>query len=108
MESAEMAADAVLAALRRGDCSRERLAAYEQRWNGENGRKWQTQRMVGELLYDFDADQQNRFVHNAGDLSDAQTVRLQQYDLTIRDLLSLYPFKPKDIRKAPTLLRHIW
>ena len=108
MESAEMAADAVLAARRRGDCSRERLAAYERQWNSEKSRKWKTQRMVGELLYDFDADQQNRFVRNAGELSDAQTTRLQQYELTIRDLLSLYPFKPTDLSKAPTLLRHLW
>lgn len=108
MESAEMAADTVIEALEVGDTSRAKLKEYEQRWNTEKGPKWKTQRMVGELLYDFDADQQNRFVRKAGNLSAEQADRLQRYDLTLLDLLSLYPFKAKDIPKAPTLLRHIW
>jgi digeranylgeranylglycerophospholipid reductase len=108
MESAEMAADVVIEALREGDTSRRRLIEYEKRWNREKGPKWKTQRMVGELLYDFDAEQQNRFVRKAGQLSDEQADRLQRYELTLLDLLSLYPFKPKDIPKAPTLLRHVW
>ncbi|MFC7196054.1 NAD(P)/FAD-dependent oxidoreductase [Halosimplex aquaticum] len=37
MESAEMAADAALAALDRGDTSREGLSTYEERWNGRKG-----------------------------------------------------------------------
>jgi digeranylgeranylglycerophospholipid reductase len=106
MESAEMAADAVLRALDAGDTSREALSAYERRWNREKGPKWKLQRVVGELLYDFDADQQNRFVRKAGRLSAAQTDRLQRYELTLRDLLSLYPFRLGDLSKAPTLLRH--
>jgi digeranylgeranylglycerophospholipid reductase len=108
MESAEMAADAVIDALDAGDTSRERLAEYERRWNREKGPKWKTQRMVGELLYDFDADQQNRFVRTAGELSGEQTDRLQRYELTLRDMLALYPFKLKDVPKAPKLLRHLW
>lgn len=107
MESAEMAADVVIDALADSDTSKQRLIEYEKRWNREKGSKWKTQRMVGELLYDFDADQQNRFVKSAGKLSKEQADRLQRYELTIPDLLSLYPFKPKDIAKAPTLLRHI-
>jgi digeranylgeranylglycerophospholipid reductase len=108
MESAEMAADTVIEALEMGDTSRAKLKEYEQRWNTEKGSKWKTQRVVGELLYDFDADQQDRFVRAAGNLSAEQATRLQRYELTLLDLLSLYPFKAKDISKAPTLLRHIW
>ena len=107
MESAEMAADTVIEALDMGDTSRAKLEEYEQRWNTEKGPKWKTQRMVGELLYDFDADQQDQFVRKAGNLSAEQADRLQRYELTLLDLLSLYPFKVKDISKAPTLLRHI-
>jgi digeranylgeranylglycerophospholipid reductase len=108
MESAEMAADTVIEAFEMGDTSRASLKRYEQRWNSQKGPKWKTQRMVGELLYDFDADQQDRFVRKAGSLSTEQADRLQRYELTLLDLLSLYPFKAKDIPKAPTLLRHIW
>lgn len=107
MESAEMAADVVIEALEKGQTSRTDLVEYEKRWNQNKGPKWKTQRMVGELLYDFHADQQNQFVRNAGDLSTEQANRLQRYELTLLDLLSLYPFKAKDIPKAPTLLRHV-
>lgn len=106
MQSAEMAADAALDALAAGDTSRERLAAYERRWNDEKGRHWKRQRAVGELLYDFDAGQQDRFVRAAGDLSDEQVRRLQRYELTIPDLLGLYPFTPGDLTRVPALLRH--
>jgi len=108
MESAEMAAEVVLKALKKGDTSQQTLSEYERRWNTEKGPKWKTQRMIGELLYDFDSDQQNKFVQNTGRLTDEQAMRLQRYDLTTTDLLSLYPFKMKDIPKIPTLLRHIW
>jgi digeranylgeranylglycerophospholipid reductase len=107
MESARMAADVAIEALNAGDTSRNFLAKYEQRWNSEKGAKWKTQRMVGELLYDFNEAQQNAFVRKAGDMTDEQLKRLQKYELTIPDLLELYPFHPRDISKAPTLLRHI-
>lgn len=107
MESAEMAADIALEALRRGETSRQALSAYEQRWNQEKGTRWKTQRMVGELLYDFTPDQQDEFVRRIGQLSDEQVTRLQRYELTVRELLSLYPLKLKDVSKAPTLLRHL-
>jgi len=107
MESAEMAADVVIDALDAGDVSRANLVEYERRWNQQKGSKWKTQRMVGELLYDFDADQQNRFVRTLGELSGTQADRLQRYELTLLDLISLYPFKLKDISKGPTLLRHV-
>jgi hypothetical protein len=63
--------------------------------------------MVGELLYDFTPDQQNRFVRASGRLSDAAADRLQRYELSVRDYLSLYPFTPRDLRKVPKLLRHL-
>jgi len=107
MESAEMAADVAIDALDAGDVSRQFLRRYERRWNGEKGSKWKTQRIVGELLYDFDASQQNGFVERSGGLSAEQLDRLQRYELTIGDLLELYPFRPKDVRKVPTLLRHL-
>jgi digeranylgeranylglycerophospholipid reductase len=106
MESARMAADTAIEALLAGDTSRERLSAYERRWNREKGPKWRTQRVVGELLYDFDPGQQDAFVERTGRLSAAAADRLQRYDLHARDLLSLYPFRSKDLRKVPTLLRH--
>lgn len=108
MESAAMAADVVIDALEDGDTSRDALSEYEQRWNRQKGPKWKTQRMVGELLYDFDEQQQNRFVENVGDMTEEQADRLQRYDLNFRDLLELYPMKLKDVPKAPTLLRHLW
>ncbi|MWG36044.1 NAD(P)/FAD-dependent oxidoreductase [Halomarina oriensis] len=108
MESARMAADTAIEALLAGDTSRRRLAAYERRWNREKGSKWKTQRVVGELLYDFDAGQQDAFVERTGRLSDAAADRLQRYDLSVRDLLSLYPYRRRDLRKVPTLLRHAW
>lgn len=107
MESAEMAADVVIDALETGDTSRETLVEYEQRWNRRKGSKWKTQRMVGELLYDFDADQQDEFVELSGELTEDQANRLQRYELTIFDLLELYPFKFGDLPKIPTVLRHL-
>jgi digeranylgeranylglycerophospholipid reductase len=107
MESARMAADVAIDALDADTPTRETLAAYERRWNSLNGSNWKTQRIAGELLYDFDADQQNGFVRRVGQLSDGQVRRLQEYNLTIRDLQQLYPFKPGDISKVPTLLRHL-
>jgi hypothetical protein len=59
------------------------------------------------LLYDFDADQQARFVRKAGGMDRAGACRLQQYELSARDYLSLYPFDPSDIGKLPRLLRHV-
>lgn len=108
MESARMAADAAIPALEAGDCSRERLRAYEQQWNTEKGANWKTQRMVGELLYDFTGSQQNRFVANADQLSGDQADRLQRYDLTLRDLLGLYPITLTDLPKLPTVVRHLF
>jgi digeranylgeranylglycerophospholipid reductase len=107
MQSAEMAADVALDALDAGDVSRERLAAYERRWREEKGRAWTLQRVVGELLYDFDADQQDRFVRKVDGLSPAATERLRTYELSFRDLVGLYPFAPKDLVKVPRLMRHL-
>jgi digeranylgeranylglycerophospholipid reductase len=107
MESASMAADVAIPAVRSGDVSRDRLLAYERRWNAEKGRNWRVQRIVGELLYDFDADQQDRFVRNADALRSNQVDRLQRYELTLGDLLGLYPFKLRDVPKLPALLRHV-
>jgi digeranylgeranylglycerophospholipid reductase len=107
MQSAEMAADVALDALDAGDVSRGRLGAYERRWNEEKGRAWKLQRIVGELLYDFDADQQDRFVRKANGLSPAATERLRTYDLGVLDLLGLYPFDPADLAKVPRLMRHL-
>ncbi|PSP34336.1 NAD(P)/FAD-dependent oxidoreductase [Halobacteriales archaeon QH_10_67_22] len=106
MESAAMAADAVLTALDNDDPSHERLGAYERRWNERKGRQWQLQRVVAELLYDFDADQQDRFVRASDRLGAAGADRLQRYDLAVRDYLSLYPFSVGDLRKVPALARH--
>ena len=107
MESAEMAVDVALDAFAAGDTSRERLAPYERRWNDEKGLHWRVQRIVGELLYDFDADRQTRFVRKAGRMDRAGARRLQQYELSARDYLSLYPFDPSDVGKLPRLLRHV-
>jgi len=107
MESAAMASEVVIGALERGNSSREALAPYERRWNREKGRAWRTQRMVGELLYDFSPTQQDGFVRRAGELSEAQLERFQAYELTVRDLLGLYPPAAGDLRKLPTLLRHL-
>ncbi|RNJ25495.1 NAD(P)/FAD-dependent oxidoreductase [Halosegnis longus] len=107
MESARMAADVAIDALDAGDVSRERLAAYEQRWNGEKGGDWRLQRVVGELLYDFDAGQQDEFVRASGEFSRAGLDRLQQYELTLRDLLRLYPARASDVLKLPRVARHL-
>jgi digeranylgeranylglycerophospholipid reductase len=107
MESARMAADVVVDALAAGDTSRTALAAYERRWNREKGSKWKTQRVVGELLWDFDATQQDRFVERIDRLSERQADRFQRYEPTLWDLLELYPFEFRDLPKVPTLLRHV-
>jgi len=107
MESAAMAVDVALDALDAGDTSRERLAPYERRWNDEKGFHWRVQRVVGELLYDFTADQQTQFVRKAGQMDAAGARRLQRYELSLRDYLSLYPFDPADVAKVPRLLRHV-
>jgi len=107
MESARMAADVAIRALDDGETSREALAAYERRWNRTKGPHWKRQRAVGELLYDFDADQQDAFVRASDDLSAEQIDRLQRYELTLSDLLGLYPFKLRDVTKIPRLLRHL-
>ncbi|WP_331236638.1 NAD(P)/FAD-dependent oxidoreductase [Natronorarus salvus] len=107
MESAEMAADIAIEALRAGDTSREALLGYERRWNREKGASWRRQRIVGELLYDFDAGQQNGFVRRCRSLSEEGAERLQRYELTIGDLFGLYPFRASDLPKLPRLLRHL-
>ena len=107
MESARMAVDVAVDALAAGDTSRERLAPYERRWNDEKGFHWRVQRIVGELLYDFTADQQASFVRKAGRMDEAGAARLQRYELSARDYLSLYPFDPADVKKVPRLLRHV-
>ncbi|KAB7516103.1 FAD-dependent oxidoreductase [Halosegnis rubeus] len=107
MESARMAADVAIDALDADDVSRERLAAYERRWDGEKGWDWRLQRIVGELLYDFDAGQQDEFVRASGEFSRAGLDRLQQYDLSIRDLLRLYPARASDFLKLPRVARHL-
>lgn len=107
MESARMAADAAIRALDAGDTSRKALLEYERRWNREKGRKWKTQRILSELLYDFDERQQNRFVERTRRLSEAQLDRFQRYEPTLRDLLALYPLDPRDVLKTPRLLGYL-
>ena len=107
MESARMAADVAVDALDAGDCSRDRLAAYERRWNAEKGDEWRLQRIVGELLYDFDAGQQDEFVRSSGAFSQAGLDRLQRYELTLADLLRLYPARASDLSKLPRVARHL-
>ena len=107
MESAEMAADVAIEALDAGDTTRERLAASERRWNDRKGPYWKLHRAFAGLLYDFDADQQDRFVRRMGSLSPATAERFQRYDLTLRDVVGLYPFKPGDLRKVPAVVRHL-
>jgi len=107
MQSAEMAADAAIAAVREGTPTADRLGAYERRWNERNGRDWKVQRIVGELLYGFEPDRQDRFVRATDDLTDAQLERLQRLEPHLRDLLSLYPFGARDFRKLPSLLGHL-
>jgi len=107
MQSAAMAADVAVDALRAGDLSGERLRTYERRWNAEKGSAWKLQRIVGELLYDFDADQQDAFVERLGDLSARQAEQLRTYSLHPADLARLYPFRLADLSKLPRLLRHV-
>jgi digeranylgeranylglycerophospholipid reductase len=102
-----MAVDVAMNALDAGDTSREALAPYERRWNDEKGLQWRIQRIVGELLYDFTAEQQASFVRKAGRMDEAGADRLQRYELSLRDYLSLYPFHPADVKKVPRLLRHV-
>jgi digeranylgeranylglycerophospholipid reductase len=107
MVSASMAAGVAGPALDAGDVSRERLRAYETRWNREHGGRWRLQRLLSDLLYDFTASQQDRFVAAVERLGDSGADRLQRYDLSIRDLLTLYPFEPRDLRKLPGLARRL-
>lgn len=107
MASASMAAAVAGSALDDGDRSRERLRAYEERWNREYGGRWRLQRLLSDLLYDFTPSQQDRFVRAIARLGDGGADRLQRYDLTVRDLLTLYPFEPRDLRKLPGLVRQL-
>lgn len=107
LASASMAAAAAARALDAGDCSRARLRAYEERWNREYGGKWRLQRLLSDLLYDFTPSQQDRFVRAIERLGDGGADRLQRYDLSVRDLLTLYPFEPRDLEKVPGLLRQL-
>jgi digeranylgeranylglycerophospholipid reductase len=107
MESATMAADVALEAVTTGDCSESRLRGYERRWNERKGRSWKLQRVVGELLYDFDADQQDAFVERVARLSPTEAEQLRTYSLGPVALARLYPFKFKDVRKFPTLVGHL-
>ncbi|MFB6140744.1 MAG: NAD(P)/FAD-dependent oxidoreductase [Halosimplex sp.] len=107
MNSAEMAADAVVDALDAGDVSRERLAAYERRWKRDRGRHWRRQNLISHLFYGFDADQQRRFVQKIDGLSPAQVERFEAYDLTLRDYLSVYPLSGRDLLRVPRVLRRI-
>jgi digeranylgeranylglycerophospholipid reductase len=107
MESAAMAVDVALAAMDDDDRSAARLRAYERRWNEERGRHWKRQRIVGELLYDFDAGQQDAFVERVGGLSPRQLERLRRYELTMTDLVRLYPWRVDDVTKLPRLARHL-
>lgn len=107
MESAAMAADVALTAMDDDDQSAARLRAYERRWNEERGRHWKRQRVVGELLYDFDTDRQDAFVERVGRLSPDQLERLRRYELTARDLTRLYPWRVSDVAKLPRLVRHL-
>ncbi len=107
MESARMAADVAVRALDEGDTSREGLLEYERRWNHEKGRRYRTQRILSELLYDFDERQQDGFVRKSRKLDEAQLDRFQRYEPTLRDLLALYPLDPRDALKVPKLVRHL-
>lgn len=108
MESASMAADVALDALDAGDCSRRRLREYERRWTDETARKWKLQRAIGELLYHFDADQQDEFVERVDRLSPSEAERLRTYSLSYLDLARLCPFKLNDVPRLPRLVRYLW
>jgi len=107
MQSGEMAAAVAIEALRDGATTRDRLETYERRWNERKGADWKVQRIVGELLYGFEPDRQDRFVRATDGLTDAQLERLQRLEPSLRDLLSLYPFGARDVRKLPSLLGHL-
>ncbi|MFC4357379.1 NAD(P)/FAD-dependent oxidoreductase [Halobium salinum] len=107
MESARMAAEVALSALRAGEVSRPWLLPYERRWNDRRGRAWKLQRVVSELLYDFDDAQQDAFVERVAALPPGKAERLRTYELDTLSLARLYPFRPKDLPKLPTILRHL-
>ncbi len=107
MESADLAAEVAVPAVADGDCSRERLREYERRWNDAKGWSWKLQRVVSELLYDFDADQQDEFVRRVDDLSRSAAERLRRYDLDPLSLARLYPFKRKDLSKLPRVVSYL-
>lgn len=106
MESADMAAEVALEALENRDLSEQKLREYENTWNQQKGKKWRNQRIVGELLYDFNEKQQDEFIQRADQLSEEKVEDLRKYDLSLIDLAKIYPFDTKDIKKVPTLARH--
>ncbi|WP_266075820.1 NAD(P)/FAD-dependent oxidoreductase [Haladaptatus caseinilyticus] len=107
MASATMAATVATVALRADDVSETRLRQYDRRWNETRGGRWRLQRILSDLLYDFDTRQQDSFVRRAGRLSATKAERLRQYDLGMLDLAKLYPFALKDVSKVPKLLRRL-
>lgn len=107
MESASMAVSVAKRALRKNNFDEDLLREYEWDWNRNKGKNWTMQRIIGELLYDFDPEQQDAFVRRVQDLDSNQAENLRRYQSPISDLLYLYPFKLKDLRKIPALLRHV-
>ncbi|MFB9804709.1 NAD(P)/FAD-dependent oxidoreductase [Haladaptatus pallidirubidus] len=107
LASAEMAATVVRTALATDDVSEGRLREYERRWNEKRGQRWRLQRLLSDLLYDFSESQQDSFVKRVGRLSTTKAERLRRYDLGLFELVKLYPFRVKDVAKAPKLVRQL-
>ncbi len=107
MESADMAAQVAIESLKEDDISEESLRRYDQRWNQEKGRGWRIQKIFGELIYDFNENQQDEFVRRSDQLSEEEIEDFMSYEIPLRTLARLYPFEIKDLKKAPELGRHL-
>ena len=95
MESAVLASNATIKAI--GDGEIKHLMTYSKKWNQSKSTRWKMQHIMADMIYNFSENQQDEFVDALGAMNQKQIDRLQKYNLQLKDILSMYPFRITDM-----------
>lgn len=105
MDSARMAAERAIPAMKMDDVSEDALKNYETRWNAEKGSRWRMDRFIAEILYGLQPDQYDELFGKMSDWSEDEWEDLLSNGLNLLETMKIYPFRLQDIKRLPRWVR---